>query len=72
MKCAITPYGFEWGPATITRAASCEKKGQVVLLIETKKYFGNKALKLYVTKSGKVRIFDNNGEWIEEKKRGES
>ena len=48
------PYGFEFGAAKITRACSDEKQGWVILQLETPK----KHMQLYVTKTGKVRVFD--------------
>lgn len=59
----ITQYGFEWGSAKIERHISDEKKGWIVMGLETPKYKGDKALQIYVTKTGKVRIFGPNGEW---------
>jgi hypothetical protein len=57
-----TTYGFEYGSATISRITSDEKKGWVVLGIKTPKYDTGE-LQIYITKTGKVRIFDPNGEW---------
>ena len=59
-----TTYGFEWGSADISRGFSDEKKGWVTLILRTKKY----DLQIYVTKTGKVRIHDENCEWLPEKK----
>ena len=58
-----TQYGFDYGSAKLTRCCSDEKKGWVVLRIETPKYSGHKALQIYVTKTGKIRIHDEHGEW---------
>jgi hypothetical protein len=49
-------YGFRYGPATITRCCSDEKKGWVILSLETPKYRGHEAIQIYVTKTGKVRV----------------
>ena len=66
MDLANTQYGFDWGPASIERAVSDEKKGWVVLLVKTKKYpYG---LQVYVTKTGKVRVYSADGEWLPEAK----
>lgn len=54
-----TQYGFEYGAAQVTRMFSDEKKGWVTLGVLTPK----KDLQVYVTKTGKVRVFDNGGEW---------
>lgn len=54
-------YGFKYGDATIERHISDEKKGWVVLGLETSK----RKLQIYVTKTGKVRIYDEDGkEWL--------
>lgn len=60
MKTADTQYGFEWGPATVERFCSDEKKGWVIMGIKTKKY--PHGVQVYVTKTGKVRVFINNKE----------
>ena len=64
---AETKCGFEYGAAKISRCCSDDEKGWVVINLETKKHSGQKAIQIYVTKSGKVRIFnrnfDRNGEW---------
>jgi hypothetical protein len=57
-----TKYGFEWGAAEVTRCFS-DAKGWVTLLLETPKHKGGKSLQIYVTKTGKVRIFSARGEW---------
>jgi len=54
-------YGFKFGDTTIERHMSDEKKGWVVLGVETSKH----KLQIYVTKTGKVRIHDEHGkEWL--------
>lgn len=55
-------YGFGYGSADITRIHSDNKQGWVILQLKTPK----KRLQIYVTKTGKVRIFDelNNGKEI--------
>ena len=58
-----TKYGFEWGAAEISRCFSDEKSGWVTLIIRTPKHKGNDCLQVYVTKTGKIRIHDANGEW---------
>lgn len=56
------PFGFEYGSAKITRLCSEDKKGWIVIGLETLKYKEND-LQIYVTKTGKVRISDSRGEW---------
>ena len=58
-----TKFGFDWGAAKITRCFSDSKKGWVTILLETPKQQHGNALQIYVTKSGKVRINDAQGEW---------
>ena len=55
---AHTRYGFEWGAAKLTRGFCDVKKGWVTLLLDTPKA----NLQLYVTKTGKVRVFTKDGE----------
>ena len=54
-----TEYGFEFGAAKVKRIFSDEEKGWVTLGITTLKT----DLQIYVTRTGKVRIHDNKGEW---------
>lgn len=60
---AATQFGFEWGSAKITRCCSDKKKGWVILGLETPKHKGNHFMQIYVSKSGKVRIWSKGGEW---------
>lgn len=55
--------GFEWGDAKVSRMFDDKKKGWVTVGLETTKFSGNKGIQIYVTKTGKVRIFDWRGEW---------
>ena len=62
-----TKYGFDWGCAKVERHISDEKKGWVVIGIKTPKI----DLQIYVTKTGKVRVYNyNGGEFLEKKKEG--
>jgi hypothetical protein len=60
-----TQYGFRYGPAEVSRCTSDEKKGWVVLFLETPKHdrFKGTDIQIYVTKTGSVRIMDRRGEW---------
>jgi hypothetical protein len=60
-KCQLTDYGFNWGPLNIERACSDDKKGWVLLLVKTEKY--QSGIEVYVTKTGKVRVFGSGKEW---------
>ena len=66
IKGAITSYGFEFGAATVERWASKESDGWVLIGLRTPRH--QDGLQIHVTRTGKVRIFDKNGEWKEEKK----
>jgi hypothetical protein len=56
-----TRYGFEYGAAKVNRVFSDEKKGWVALEIKTPKH--KHGLQIYITKTGKVRIHSDGGEW---------
>jgi hypothetical protein len=53
-----TTYGFSYGAATIERCCSDEKRGWVALMLKTPKGQYN----INVTKTGKVRIFNQGKE----------
>ena len=57
-----TQYGFDWGPVAVERACSDEKKGWVLMLVKTKKY--PHGIQVYVTKTGKIRVFGDKGELV--------
>ena len=56
-----TRYGFIYGGMTVERLCSDKREGWVVLGVATKKYPKWK-LQIYVTKTGKVRIYVGNEE----------
>ncbi len=64
---ADTQYGFDWGAVKVIRGFSDKEKGWVWLLLETPKHQGRNSLQIRVTKSGKIRIADANGEWTRAK-----
>lgn len=53
-------YGFQYGAAKVTRVCSDDKKGWITLEIATPK----QSIQVYVTKTGKIRIHDKDGEWF--------
>jgi hypothetical protein len=62
IRCQETTYGFNYGAAEITRLFSDKKTGSITLALKTPKG----ELQIYVTRTGKVRIFDYHGkakEW---------
>lgn len=54
MRFEQTQFGFNYGAAEISRLASDEEKGWVVIRFKTAKA----SLQLYATKTGKIRIID--------------
>lgn len=63
IHCKETQYGFEYGSAEVTRLCSDNKRGWVIICLETPRHLLNHGIQLYVTKTGKVRIYDERGEW---------
>ena len=61
------PYGFIFGSAKVERIASVENKGWAAIGITTPKAY----IMVYVTKTGKIRISDDNGEWQKPKEKTE-
>jgi len=61
IRCEEIKYGFNYGAAEVTRMCSDDKKGWVMVMIDTPK---ENRIQIYVTKTGKIRIHDKNGEWI--------
>lgn len=57
-------YGFQYGSAKVTRLFSDEQKGWVAIGIQTPKSI----IQVYVTKTGKIRIHDKDGEWFRREK----
>ena len=57
-----TAWGFEFGVAKVNRLISDEKKGWVIIGLKTPKY--KNGIEIYVTKTGKVRIFHAGIEWF--------
>lgn len=55
-------HGFTWGSATVTRL--CQRNGVVVLRLSTARL--KCGLQIYVTRTGKVRISSDDGEWFAE------
>ena len=54
-----TQFGFIWGPMQVERLHSDVKTGSVYLGIQTPKYLRSqgKEIVIYVTKTGKVRVY---------------
>ena len=63
-----TQFGFEYGAAKVTRLTDDEKRGWVVIGIETPRHTHH-SLQVYVTKTGKVRVFSADGDWAPPQKR---
>ena len=56
---AETKFGFDYGAAQVTRCMSDEKKGWVVIRVQTPK----QDVQIYVTKTGKIRVHTAGKEW---------
>lgn len=70
MKCSITRVGFEYGPLRVDRMCDSDKHGFVCIALVTKKhsYKNSKDLEVTVSKSGKIRILQQDGtEWVPKK-----
>lgn len=63
MKFYQTDYGFEWWPVKVERLMRDDKKGWVILGLTTQKNTG--CMQIYVTKTGKVRIYGCSSEWVQ-------
>lgn len=59
-----TTYGFEYASAEVNRVTSDDDKGWVVLSVKSPKH----DVQLYVTKTGKIRIWKDNVELVEKVK----
>ena len=53
-------YGFKWGAATVERMCSDLRKGWVYIGVTTPK--DNERIHVYVTKTGKTRVFKGGKE----------
>jgi len=71
-----TKYGFIFGAATVSRLISDKKDGWVYLAIKggnfdekkISRYKNVRQIEIYVTKSGKIRVFSNLGELVPKRK----
>ena len=52
------PYGFEYGSAEVTRICSDKKKGWVLMKVDTPRG----RVEVYVTKTGKIRVWKDSVE----------
>ena len=55
-----TAYGFDFGAATVEALASDEKRGWVLIGVSTPKT----KVQVYVTKTGKTRVYINSVEMV--------
>ena len=62
-----TPFGFEGGAASVERCFSDDAKGWVTLVVRTPKH--THGIQIYVTKTGKVRVSSQKGEWLPPEKK---
>ena len=59
---ALTQYGFTFGSAKFERVCSDDKKGWVYLSVETPRK--TQGIKIYVTKTGKLRVYRDGKEML--------
>lgn len=69
MHFKVTDHGFEWGSANIFRLAHCDKKGWIVVGIDSAKMAKagkpkkhKHGLQVCVTRTGKMRVFLDGAE----------
>lgn len=60
MNLEQTQYGFIYGAANVERSASDESKGWVYITLRTPKQ--DQQVAVYVTKTGKTRVYKNGVE----------
>ena len=60
MKVEQIPYGFKFGAAEVERLMSDEAKGWVYIAVNTPKT--GQSVNVYVTKTGKTRVYKNGVE----------
>ena len=65
----VKEFGIQWGAATLNCLFSDKNTQSVTFGLYTHKREGNDMIQIYVTKTGKVRIHDKNGEWMPPKKK---
>ena len=60
MNASLTQYGFRFGPAEVTRMMADDNKGWVYIGIKSPK--PQQSLEVYMTKTGKTRVYKNGVE----------
>lgn len=61
VRCEETAHGFVFGAAKVTRMSYDPNNASVWIGVTTAKYpYG---IQIYVTRTGKVRIFSDDAEW---------
>ena len=60
MNASNTQFGFQFGVAEVTRLMSDVKKGWVYIGVKSPK--PQQSLEIYVTKTGKTRVYKNGVE----------
>lgn len=59
VRAEITEFGFNYGAAEVKRMFRDHKKGTCLIGIDTPRA----TIQIYVTRTGKVRVFDMHKEW---------
>ena len=60
MNASNTQFGFEFGPATVERIISGDGKGWVLIGVRSPK--PKETVEVYMTKTGKTRVYKNGVE----------
>jgi len=58
-----TTFGFEYGAAEVCRLWADERQGRVCIGLASTRYYTPNNIVIYVTRTGKVRIFSGGQEW---------
>ena len=66
IQCFDTHYGFQYGSANVTRIYANEKTGAVSIMIKSPK----SEAQIYVTRTGKIRIWLDREELNDKKRKG--
>ena len=63
MRDCNTQFGFEYGAAEVCRLCDDKRQGWVFIGLATPRYQHDNNIQIYVTRTGKVRIYSGGQEW---------
>jgi len=58
IRSELTQYGFNWGAASVERMMNDVGKGWVYIAVNSPKQ--EQSVRIYVTKTGKIRVWKNS------------